>query len=69
MADFGEDCQWLKGKVGTEEGYTYVNIDSCDSVRKINTDNYLIQCAGHRFKIRDCVWVANLVDIAPEEEA
>ncbi len=67
MADFGSDSQWLKGKVGSEEGYTYVNVYALDSIRKINTDNYLIQCAGHRFKIRDCVWVGNLADIAPEE--
>ncbi len=67
MADFGESSQWLKGKLSNEDGYTYVNIYALDTIRKINTDNYIIQCAGHRFKIRNCVWVGDLADIAPEE--
>ena len=69
MADFGESSQWLKGKLSNESGDTYVNVYAVDTIRKINEDNYIIQCAGHRFKIRDCVWVASLDGIAPSEES
>ena len=68
MADFGENSQWLKGRYSTEEGVTYVNVSSINSIRKINADNYLIQCAGHRFKLKDCVWKENLTEIAPTAE-
>ena len=67
MADFGESTTWLKGKIAGASTYTYVNIYNCDAITQDNSTTYIIQSGGHRFKLRECVWVADLTDIAPEE--
>lgn len=65
---WGDGSTWIKGKLAGSSTYTYVNLYSCDTISQENTTTYIISCAGHRFKIRDCVRVSDLADIRPPEE-
>jgi len=69
MANFGSDSQWIKGKLSGSDVYTYVNLYQCNTIQKVNEDNYIIGIGGYRIRINDCVWVGELTEIAPEEEA
>lgn len=68
MATFGSDTTWLKGKLGGSDTYTYVNLYQCLAIAEENSNDYIIQSGGHRFKIFDCVAVGDLTDIEPPEE-
>lgn len=65
---FGSETTWLKGKREGTEAIEYVNLYQVQSIQNFNGHDYLLQIAGVRFVLKDCVQIGDLTEIQPPEQ-